>query len=99
MSATQNTNAVAIALEFEGMTEETYNKLLKEAVPSGGLTKGDLFHVAGPVQGGFKVVNVWESQALLDNFFQTVMGPALHRTGIAQPKVEIWPVHRMISGK
>lgn len=91
-----NENAVAISLEFNGMTEKTYNQLLKEAVPSGALTPGDLFHVAGPIEGGYKIVNVWESQAKLDEFFQNVMCPALHRTGIAEPKVQIWPVYRMM---
>ena len=91
-----NEKAVAISLEFKGMTEETYKQLLKEAVPTGTLTPGDLFHIAGPIEGGFKVVNVWESQAKLDAFFQNVMGPALQRTGTPQPEVQIWPVYRMM---
>ncbi len=38
-----------------------------------------LFHVGGPTEGGWRVEEVWESQAALDKFFQEKLGAALQR--------------------
>jgi hypothetical protein len=41
------------------------------------------------------VVDVWESQELMDNFVKTQLAPAMQKLNIPFPKVEIYPVHNM----
>lgn len=43
--------------------------------------RGRLLFAAGPVRGGWQVVQVWESKELLDTFNRAVLLPALGRLG------------------
>jgi len=49
---------------------------------------GMLTHHAGPTEGGFCVMETWESQEALQEFFATQLGEALKAAGIqGQPRV------------
>jgi hypothetical protein len=57
---------------------------------------GGIFHVAGPSpKGGWRVIEVWESEEEANRFFQERFFPALQELGIAGPPPtrEFWPVH------
>ena len=43
--------------------------------------QGRLLFAAGPVSGGWQVVQIWESKDLLDTFNRDVLVPALERLG------------------
>lgn len=59
--------------------------------PVGGL----LAHVAGQGAGGFRVVDVWESEEAFRRFGETLM-PILQEIGVeGQP--EIYPAHTFVS--
>ena len=55
-----------------------------------------LYHVAGAAQsGGFRVIEVWESQEVVDRFFQEKLGAALQKANInVQP--EVFSVHNIM---
>ena len=64
---------MAVCLLFEGaeVTREQYEQVLNEVSPGNQMPQGMLYHIAGPAQsGGFKVIEVWESQEDADRFFQ-----------------------------
>jgi len=46
---------------------------------------GLLCHIAKPVDGGFEVIEVWESEADAVRFNEQVVVPAMVRAGIALP--------------
>ena len=47
-----------------------------------------LHHVAAPMANGWRVVEVWESQAAADKFFHEKLGQALQKANInAKPQV------------
>jgi hypothetical protein len=49
---------------------------------------GALYHVAGPTDNGWCVVEVWESQEALERFVEEKLQSALQRAGIStQPRV------------
>jgi hypothetical protein len=55
-----------------------------------------LYHVAGPTSTGWRVVEVWESQEMADQFFTDKLQAALERANIAaQP--EAFVVHKVMS--
>jgi hypothetical protein len=58
---------------------------------------GGIFHIAGPSpNGGWRVIEVWESEEEATRFFQERFFPALQTLGIPgpPPKPEFWPVHK-----
>ncbi len=90
--------AIAFLHEVPGMTQEQYDQTLEAVQRGGRKDEGLIFHVAGPIEGGWRVVDVWESQEAVNKFFQEVLGPALQAAGIAATPPQFWPVHDMFSG-
>jgi len=84
--------AVALLFEGTGVTQAQYEQVLNQVAPGNQMAPGMLYHVAGPTDGGFRVVEVWESQEAVDRFFGETLGRALQEAGInVQPQV--WQVH------
>jgi hypothetical protein len=57
---------------------------------------GGIFHVAGPSPGGgWRVIEVWESEEAAEAFFRERFLPALKSLGHEgpAPRRELWPVH------
>jgi hypothetical protein len=96
---------VAIVAVFQGpsLTQERYEESVSRLTggkaqlespadwPVGGL----LAHIAGQAPGGFRVVDVWESEEAFGRFGETLM-PILQEIGVeGQP--EIYPAHTYVS--
>jgi len=96
----QRSMAVAFLFDSSGTTQEQYDQVI-ETLQRGGITaQGRIFHVAGPMEGGWRVVEVWESQEAVNKFFQEQLMPALqaiNNSGITTLQ-QVWPVHNMLSG-
>lgn len=60
-----------------------------------GHVPGRLVHVAGPVEGGWRVLDVWQTQETFDTFLQEKLGAALHRHQVPEPKVTAFPVYNL----
>jgi len=90
--------AVNIMVEVSGLGATQYDAIVKDVIPNGQLAKGCQFHVAGPMDGGWRVVDVWDSQEDFDAFAQGALATAFQKNGIqAQPKIVVWPVHNMVT--
>jgi hypothetical protein len=81
---------MAICMTFDllsGTTQQQYDAVLKELGVSLGASPpphpGLLMHIAGPYEGGWRVIEVWESQADLDRFHQEELHEALQKAGIS----------------
>jgi hypothetical protein len=86
--------AVAMMVDNPQGSQEVYERIRAHL----GLEKpaGGIFHVAGPSpNGGWRVIEVWESEEEANRFFQDRFFPALQELGIAgpPPRREFWPVH------
>jgi hypothetical protein len=86
--------AVAMLIDNPEGSQEIYDKIRAHL----GLEKpaGGIFHLAGPSpNGGWRVIEVWESEEQADRFFQERFFPALQALGLAgpHPAREFWPVH------
>lgn len=62
---------------WPGGTEEAYRAMLAAVHPEGGLPPGQTQHVAGPTDGGFLIVAVWDSKASADAFVSGTLMPAM----------------------
>jgi hypothetical protein len=75
---------------YEGGTAEQYEAVLDVAHPAGGLPAGQVYHAAGPTDGGWLIAAVWDSKASFDQFLAETLMPKLRDTkgGFAGPPQE-----------
>jgi hypothetical protein len=85
-----------------GLTQEQYDETVRRIFPSGRLSspedfpvEGMLVHIAGESANGFRVVEVWESEAALQRYSETLV-PILQEQGVeGQP--EVYPTYNFVS--
>ena len=77
--------AVGVLLEFPGITREQYEQLSQDMDLSGP-PQGELVHVCGPTSdGGWRIVEVWESQEAFEVFANELLLPHARARGFPQP--------------
>ncbi len=50
---------------------------------------GCIVHTASEIDGRVRVVDVWESQQHIDEFFQSKLGPAVEKLGVGMDPPEL----------
>ena len=91
-------NAIVAIFDVAGMTSQQYDQVDKALKDAGQHNpKGRLYHVASSKSNGWLVVDVWESQELLNQFAQTLI-PILQKAGVTPPQPQIYPAHNIIKG-
>ena len=90
--------AIALLLEFAGVTSDQYDRVMERLELGGKLPSGGRFHIAGSTDDGWRVVDVWESQEDFDQFFKEKLGAAIEAEGMPAPNVSTWPVHNTMTG-
>jgi len=79
-------------------SQEIYDKIREHL----GLERpaGGIFHVAGPSpNGGWRVIEMFESEEDASRFLKERFGPALKAVGFSgqPPQPQFWPVHNYMS--
>src|ERR671938_1582264 len=91
--------ALALLFEVPGYTQEHYDQVIETLQRGGKTAEGRLFHLAGPMEGGWRILDVWESQEAVNTFVQEKLGPAAQQVGLVPaPPQQVWPVHNSLSG-
>lgn len=87
--------SVLVVAEVQGQTEQGYDGMF--AVLSDGLKRapGFVLHTAYPMDGGWRIVEVWESKTNADQFFAKHVAPNLP-PGI-HPKRTVQDLHRVLT--
>ena len=90
--------ALAMLADIPDLTREQYESVVKK-VNEAGTPAGALFHAGGPVENGYRVIEVWETREAADAFY----GSDLYREATAaittQPEIVMtWPVHGLDDG-
>jgi hypothetical protein len=85
------------------LTKERYEEAVKKV--TGGKTRlqtpgdwpveGLLVHAAGQGEGGFRVVDLWESEEAAARFGE-IVGPILQEVGVTDVP-EVYPAHTFVS--
>ena len=94
---------VVLVHQGAGLTKENYEETVRRV--SGGKSRlespadwpveGLLVHTAGEAKGGFRVVDVWESEEAARRFGET-LDPILREVGVeAEP--EMYPAHTFVT--
>ena len=95
--------AVVLVHQGAGVTRENYEETVRRVTggksrlesPADWPVEGLLVHSAGDAPGGFRVVDVWESEEAAQSFGEILM-PILKEVGI-EALPEIYPAHTFIS--
>jgi hypothetical protein len=81
--------AVAMLMEIPGGTQEQYDRVMDElqleTMPEGGI-----LHVAAPMDGGWRVLDVWETREHFERFYADRLEHAIANAGVpaAEPKFQ-----------
>lgn len=89
--------AIGILIEIPGGTQRQYDQVMQKLQLGGKPAPGGLYHVAGPMDGGWRVVDVWESKEAFDAFFQAKLQQALKEAGVPPFQPKVFPVHNSIA--
>lgn len=88
--------SAGVFIEFEGVGQPHYEAVNKTlgidmATGKGDWPPGLLSHAGGPTgDGGFAVLEVWESQEAQGQFMETRLGAALQAAGVPEPSRVTW---------
>jgi len=92
--------AVGLRLMFSGGTQEQYDAVHQYIGVDDDPPEGLIFHVAGPVEGGWGIAEVWESRDHFDRFRESRLGPAIAELGArapqAPPDITEFEVHHYV---
>jgi hypothetical protein len=92
--------AVVIVNEMRGADQSVYDELNPKVMPEGKLPDGCQLHIAGPIEGGWRVITVWDSEDRFQEFRQSTLIPALQESGHSDrvaPTITAQPVHKLIT--
>lgn len=65
--------------DMPGVSADDYAKVIAELDGAEEHPTGLVAHVAGPVAGGFRIVDVWESKEAAERFHRDLLRPAVAR--------------------
>jgi hypothetical protein len=85
--------SVAMMIDNPGGSPEIYERIRQQLSlekPAGGI-----FHAAGPSpNGGWRVIEVWESEEQAKRFVDERLLPAFEAAGASPPPPpQLWPIH------
>jgi hypothetical protein len=90
--------AVGLRIKLPGITQEQFNQVHDQVNPDRTPPKGLLFHASGPIDGGWGIIDFWESRADFDAFAPRITA-GMTAAGVepqGPPDIKEFPVHEMI---
>jgi len=85
---------------WAGATMDQYNATVAVVHPPNGLPEGQVYHVAGPTEGGVLIAAVWESKDQFDHFLRDTLMASMPIDGgfTGQPEERIAEVANLVTG-
>jgi hypothetical protein len=89
--------AIGMVVEIPGGTQANYEAVTGRMDLRNNPPEGCLVHMAGPMEGGWRVVDVWESQGHFDRFFTERLRAALEAENTPQSEMKPFPLHALFA--
>jgi hypothetical protein len=92
--------AVVIVNEIQGGDQSLYDEVNPRVMPGGQLPEGCRVHIAGPMEGGWRVITVWDSEEQFQEFRDGTLIPAIQESGHGErvaSSITAQPVHKLIT--
>ncbi len=90
---------IGIRIKLPGVTQDQFDAAHDHINPDRSVPSGMIFHSSGPIEGGWGVIDFWESRADFDAF-QSQIAAGMQAAGISMdgpPDIKEFPVHETIS--
>jgi hypothetical protein len=94
--------AIAVGIEFPGARSRAKYEKSVQLILNGRRNrladwpvKGVLAHIAGPMPGGWRVIDIWQSRAAFTRFGKKLK-PVLRTVGLQKARMKISPITRFI---
>ena len=92
--------AIGIRIKLPGITQEQFDQGHDHINPDRTPPTGLLFHASGPIDGGWGIIDFWESREDFDRFSESRLGPAIAAAAGDQapeggPDIKEFPVHNI----
>jgi hypothetical protein len=90
--------AVGIRIKLAGITQEQFDEAHDAINPDRTAPKGLLYHASGPIDGGWGIIDFWESREDFDAFSVRI-GEGMAAVGVepqGPPDIKEFPVHETI---
>jgi hypothetical protein len=91
--------AVGIRIKLPGVTQEEFDAAHDHINPDRSPWPGLLFHSSGPIDGGWGVIDFWESSADFDAHLEANIQPGIAASGVQMqgpPDIKEFPAHEII---
>jgi hypothetical protein len=83
--------AIGALFEASGFTQADYDAVSAKAGDEP--PAGCLYHISGPIQGGWRVIEVWESEEDQRRFQEGRLNPAFEAAGVQKVTPSFFAVH------
>ena len=90
--------AVGVMLTVPGGSEQQYDQIAAAVFPDGKLPDGWEIHISGPVDRGWRVINVVPSEEEFQTFAREKLTPAAQEVNDDPPEITFFPIHKLIRG-
>jgi hypothetical protein len=88
--------AIGVMMEIPGGSQKMYDQIMKELDLKGRLPEGATCHFAGPVEGGWRVIDIWESKEAFERFMNARLRRAIERVAMPPAKPTFFSIHNSI---
>jgi hypothetical protein len=83
-------------MDWDGTTQDQYDSLMDALALDSDPPTGLVMHMAGPKQGGWRVIDVWESQGSFETFLKERLMAATQGAGLqGQPRIEFFDAYNL----
>jgi hypothetical protein len=92
--------AVVVVNEMEGGSEGLYEQVNGRVMEGGSLPDGCQLHIAGPIENGWRVITVWDSDEQFQQFRDETLVPTIREVAGEEriaPQITTQPVHNLIT--
>ena len=91
---------IAVLLEIPGCTREQYREVIQRvglAPATLRRPEGLLVHTGGPMDGGWRVFDVWEAREPYERFVAEHVRPAVQAAGVPAFTPQIYPLENVVT--
>jgi hypothetical protein len=89
--------AVGIRIKLPGVAQEEFDAVNAVIDPASNPPKGLILHTSGPIEGGWGIIDFWDSRADFDAFSPRIQA-GTEKAGVQMqgpPDIKEFPVHEM----
>jgi len=89
---------VGVFFDLPAVTQQQYDSLMQELEVAAGPPAGGLLHMAGPhPDGGWLIIDVWESADSFERFATERLLPTARALGISPVRPRVFPIHDLLA--